>query len=111
MAYYRRPMTMLRAVASALVLAGALTLLLSVLGLAGGELDKAPAGLLGLALLAVGLVLFSRTGGRRARYGYATPTGDPTAPYGPGAYGAGQPRPDPNAGDVGFGWPGNQSTG
>ncbi|TDC59471.1 hypothetical protein E1258_17865 [Micromonospora sp. KC207] len=104
-------MTMLRAVASALVLAGALTLLLSVLGLAGGELDKAPAGLLGLALLAVGLVLFSRMGGRRARYGYATSTGDPAAPYGPGAHGAGQPGPDPNAGDAGCGWPGNQRTG
>ncbi|MFC8847144.1 MULTISPECIES: hypothetical protein [unclassified Micromonospora] len=58
-------MTMLRAVASALVLAGALTLLLSVLGLAGGQLDAAPVGLLGLALLAAGLVLLSRAGGRR----------------------------------------------
>ncbi|WP_431975056.1 hypothetical protein [Micromonospora haikouensis] len=106
-------MTMLRAVASALVLAGALTLLLSVLGLAGGRLDAAPVGLLGLALLAAGLVLLNRTGGRGARYGYATTTGDPAASYGSGAYGAGagQPGADFHAGDAGTGWPGDPGPG
>jgi hypothetical protein len=81
-------MTVLRATASALVLVGGLVLGLSLLRLADGDMGAAGTGVVGLALLAAGLVLVSRTGGRRSRYG--TAAGDPPGlGYGAGSYGYG----------------------
>ncbi|MFI0794888.1 hypothetical protein ACH4OY_19705 [Micromonospora rubida] len=109
-------MTMLRAVASALVLVGGLILLLALIGLAGGELDAALAGVLGLALLAVGLVLFNRAGRRRGGYHHPA-TGEPAGLYGSGTYGMGAGADhsvggrwgdsgDSGPGDSGSGWSG-----
>ncbi|WP_320066807.1 hypothetical protein [Micromonospora sp. RTGN7] len=56
-------MTMRRAAASALVLVGGISLLLALSGLAGGDLGMAPVGLIGLALLAAGLVLLPQARG------------------------------------------------
>ncbi|GGL98195.1 hypothetical protein GCM10012279_14550 [Micromonospora yangpuensis] len=97
-------MTMRRAAASALVLVGGLTLLLAVLGLAGGDLHLSlfvAAGLIGLVLLAVGLRMLSGTGYRRPGPGYAdssvTPGTYPTYHGDPGGW----------SGDGGAGWSGD----
>ncbi|MCX4470790.1 hypothetical protein OOK41_10800 [Micromonospora sp. NBC_01655] len=116
-------MTMLRAMASALALVGGLILLLALIGLASGDLDAALAGVLGLALLAAGLVLLNRAGRQRGGYRYPA-TGDPAGLYGSGLYGsgtygagAGADHPaggwsgDSGPGDSGGGWSGGDSGG